>query len=50
MPFYQCITLAGTLTQDQKEEIASEISGWAAEATVDAPDLRPSSVRGGEAW
>jgi len=26
MPFYKCITLAGTLAQAQKEEIVSEIT------------------------
>jgi phenylpyruvate tautomerase PptA (4-oxalocrotonate tautomerase family) len=26
MPFYQCITLAGTLAQEQKEEIVRDIT------------------------
>jgi phenylpyruvate tautomerase PptA (4-oxalocrotonate tautomerase family) len=33
MPFYQCITLAGTLAQDQKEEIVSEITRIHCQAT-----------------
>jgi len=37
MPFYQCITLAGTLTQDQKEEIASEITRIHCEAIGGLP-------------
>jgi phenylpyruvate tautomerase PptA (4-oxalocrotonate tautomerase family) len=26
MPFYQCISLAGSLSQEQKEEIAREVT------------------------
>jgi phenylpyruvate tautomerase PptA (4-oxalocrotonate tautomerase family) len=37
MPFYQCITLAGTLAQDQKEEIVSEITRIHCEATGGLP-------------
>ena len=33
MPFYQCITLAGALAQQQKEEIVSEITRIHCEAT-----------------
>jgi phenylpyruvate tautomerase PptA (4-oxalocrotonate tautomerase family) len=52
MPFYQCITLAGTLTQDQKEEIASEITRIHCEAAGGLPifvqvqfeDVKPGDV------
>jgi phenylpyruvate tautomerase PptA (4-oxalocrotonate tautomerase family) len=37
MPFYQCITLTGTLTANQKEEIASEITRIHCEATGGLP-------------
>jgi phenylpyruvate tautomerase PptA (4-oxalocrotonate tautomerase family) len=37
VPFYQCITLAGTLAQDQKEEIVSEITRIHCEATGGLP-------------
>ena len=37
MPFYQCITLTGTLAQDQKEEIAREITRIHCEATGGLP-------------
>jgi phenylpyruvate tautomerase PptA (4-oxalocrotonate tautomerase family) len=37
MPFYQCITLAGTLAQDQKEEIVIEITRIHCEATGGLP-------------
>lgn len=37
MPFYHCITLAGMLAQDQKEEIVSEITRIHCEATGGLP-------------
>jgi phenylpyruvate tautomerase PptA (4-oxalocrotonate tautomerase family) len=37
VPFYQCITLTGTLAQDQKEEIVSEITRIHCEATGGLP-------------
>ena len=37
MPFYQCMTLAGTLAQDQKEEIVREITRIHCEATGGLP-------------
>jgi phenylpyruvate tautomerase PptA (4-oxalocrotonate tautomerase family) len=37
MPFYRCITLVGTLAQDQKEEIVSEITRIHCEATGGLP-------------
>jgi phenylpyruvate tautomerase PptA (4-oxalocrotonate tautomerase family) len=52
MPFYKCITLVGTLAQDQKEEIVSEITGIHCKATGGLPrfvqiqfeEVEPSSV------
>jgi phenylpyruvate tautomerase PptA (4-oxalocrotonate tautomerase family) len=37
MPFYQCITLVGTLAQEQKEEIVSEITRIHCETTGALP-------------
>ena len=37
MPFYKCITLAGTLAQAQKEEIVGEITRIHCEATGGLP-------------
>jgi phenylpyruvate tautomerase PptA (4-oxalocrotonate tautomerase family) len=37
VPFYQCISLAGTLARDQKVEIASEITRIHCEATGGLP-------------
>jgi phenylpyruvate tautomerase PptA (4-oxalocrotonate tautomerase family) len=37
MPFYKCISLAGTLEQSQKEEIVSEITSIHCEATGGLP-------------
>jgi phenylpyruvate tautomerase PptA (4-oxalocrotonate tautomerase family) len=37
MPFYQCITLTGTLAQQQKEEIVHEITRIHCEATGGLP-------------
>jgi phenylpyruvate tautomerase PptA (4-oxalocrotonate tautomerase family) len=37
MPFYKCISLAGTLAQAQKEEIVSEITRIHCEATGGLP-------------
>jgi len=37
MPFYQCITLVGTLAQEQKEEIVRDITRIHCEATGSLP-------------
>jgi phenylpyruvate tautomerase PptA (4-oxalocrotonate tautomerase family) len=52
MPFYKCISLAGTLAQAQKEEIVSEITRIHCEATGGLPrfvqiqfeEVKPSDV------
>ena len=40
MPFYKCITLAGTFAQAQKEEIVGEITRIHCEATGGLPANR----------
>ena len=39
MPFYQCITLAGTLAQEQKEEIVRDITRIHCETTGCLPQF-----------
>ena len=53
MPFYRCITLAGTLAQEQKEEIVRDITRIHCEATGALPrfvQIQFEEVKPGDAF